>query len=80
MCIFIAHSWHNEEKEKRKYREAEREYARELGRNEGLELGRNEGIAMGMEEGKKMIQIEVLHNLMKNMKLTEEEAKTILGI
>jgi len=79
---------HNEEEEKRKYREAEREYARELGRNEGLELGRNEGlelgrnegIAMGMEEGKKMIQIEVLHNLMKNMKLTEEEAKTILGI
>ena len=79
---------HNEEEEKRKYRKAEREYGieigKELGRSEGIELGRSEGIELGkrigMEEGKRSVQEDLMHNLMKNMNLTEEEAKKWLGI
>lgn len=63
---------HNEEEEWRKFREAEREYGIELGR----ELGREEG----RELGKKAEQEQLLQNLMQNAKVSEEEARKMLGI
>lgn len=63
---------HSEEEEWRKFREAEREYGIELGR----ELGREEGL----EEGKKAKQEQLIQNLMQNVKVSEEEARKMLGI
>ena len=59
---------HNEEEEWRKFREAEREY--------GIELGKT----LGREEGKKTEQKQLVQNLMQNVKISEEEARKLLGL
>ena len=67
-AIMISEYEHNEEEEWRKFREAEREY--------GLELGLEEGRKEGFKESSDLF----LHNLMKNLGMTEEEARAALGL
>ena len=57
-------------------RHEEREAGREEGREEGLE----EGLEKGREEGREKTTIFNIRNLMKNMKLTAEQAMEALGI
>ena len=65
-----------------------RHEGREEGRAEGLaeglaegrEEGRAEGREAGLEEGREKTTIFNIRNLMKNMKLTAEQAMEALGI
>ena len=59
---------YNEAEEKEKMRLAEREYGYELGREEGREVGREE-----------VLEID-LRKIMKNLKLSLEQAMDILEI
>ena len=67
---------HDEEEEWRKFREAEREYGIELGKT----LGREEGLEEGRKLGKKAEQKQLVQNLMQNAKISEEEARKMLGL
>ena len=49
-------------------------------RHEGLEKGCAEGREEGLEEGREKTTILNIKNLMKNMKLTAEQAMEALGI
>ena len=53
---------------------------REAGREEGREKGLEEGLEKGREEGREKTTIFNIRNLMKNMKLTAEQAMEALGI
>ena len=46
------------------------------GKREGIE----EGIEKGMEQGTEITQKKLLHNLMEFQKITEDEARKMLGI
>ena len=50
------------------------------GREEGRAEGREEGLEEGLEKGREKTTILNIKNLMKNMKLTAEQAMEALGI
>ena len=52
----------------------------EDGKREGFEIGRVEGEKRGRAEGEKVMQTKLLQNLMETQKITEAEAKKMLGI
>ena len=71
-AVMFAMFEHNEEEEWRKFKADERE----LGREEGIKEGIKEGIEQGIKQGIN----ESIHRLMKNMGISEEEARVALGL
>ena len=47
---------------------------------EGIEKGIEQGIEKGIEQGTEITQKKLLHNLMESQKITEDEARKMLGI
>ena len=52
----------------------------EIGRAEGEKRGRAEGEKLGRAEGQKVMQKKLLQNLMETQRITETEARKMLGI
>ena len=52
----------------------------EIGRAEGEKRGRAEGEKLGKAEGEMVMQKKLLQNLMETQKITETEARKMLGI
>ena len=52
----------------------------EIGRAEGEKRGRAEGEKLGRTEGQKVMQKKLLQNLMETQRITETEARKMLGI
>ena len=50
------------------------------GIEEGIEKGIEQGIEKGIEQGTEITQKKLLHNLMESQKITEDEARKMLGI
>ena len=50
------------------------------GRAEGEKLGKAEGEKLGRAEGEKAMQKKLLQNLMETQKITETDARKMLGI
>ena len=50
------------------------------GKREGIEEGIEKGIEKGIEQGTEITQKKLLHNLMESQKITEDEARKMLGI
>ena len=52
----------------------------EKGIEQGIEKGIEQGIEKGIEQGTEITQKKLLHNLMEFQKITEDEARKMLGI
>ena len=52
----------------------------EIGRAEGEKRGRADGEKLGRAEGQKVMQKKLLQNLMETQRITETEARKMLGI
>ena len=50
------------------------------GKREGIEEGIEKGVEQGIEQGTEITQKKLLHNLMESQKITEDEARKMLGI